>query len=216
MVTCKQRADHFTPMMWIEFIRWRFHLIRGRFHYSNCIRLNQNDVTHNCISPETHNWYMYTAWEIETQNLWLTQMTSQAPVCFLWNNLWSVSRYLWSVSRYIMGPFSGWWRLVGGESQYLTLPFENVGQESVITDSHFSWICFHITDFIQIWLFVHWIFAYRRCDNRDNVQFVKSWENYAKSFAAGLNIFSTKTLSLPTTIVNWFIEAEWCIYASVI
>ena len=28
-----------------------------------------------------------------------------APVCFLWNNLWSVSRY-------IMGPFSGWWRLV--------------------------------------------------------------------------------------------------------
>ena len=121
LVTCKQRADHFTPMMWFDFIRWRFHLIRRRFHYSNCIRYNQNDVTQNCISPETHYWYMYSAWQIETPNLWLTQMPSQggvggqrfllvfAPMCFLWNNLWSVSHY-------IMGSFSGWWRLVGRAS----------------------------------------------------------------------------------------------------
>ena len=77
LVTCKQRADHFTPIMWFDFIRWRFHLIRGQFHYSNCIRYNQNDVTQNCILPETHNWYMYTAWEIEIQSLWLTQMPSK-------------------------------------------------------------------------------------------------------------------------------------------
>ena len=32
-----------------------------------------------------------------------------APICFLWNNLWSVSCY-------IMRPFSGWWRLVGRTS----------------------------------------------------------------------------------------------------
>ena len=35
LVTCKQRADHFTPMMWFEFIRWRFHFIRRLFLYSN-------------------------------------------------------------------------------------------------------------------------------------------------------------------------------------
>ena len=35
LVTCKQRADHFTPMMWFDFIRWRFHFIRRLFHYSN-------------------------------------------------------------------------------------------------------------------------------------------------------------------------------------
>ena len=35
LVTCKQRADHFTPMMWFDFIRWRFHFTRRLFHYSN-------------------------------------------------------------------------------------------------------------------------------------------------------------------------------------
>ena len=67
---------------------------------------------------------MYTIWEIETQNLWFTRMPSQGEVggqrcllvlafmCFLWNNLWSVSRY-------IMGPFSGWWRQGGNGQHYL-------------------------------------------------------------------------------------------------
>ena len=49
LVTYKQRAVHFIPMMWFDFIRWRFHFIRGRFHYLNCIKHNQNDVTQNCI-----------------------------------------------------------------------------------------------------------------------------------------------------------------------
>ena len=155
LVTCEQRADHFTPMMWFDFIRWRFHLIRRRFHYSNCIRYNQNNVTQNCISPETHNWYMYRAWEIKIQNLWLTQMASQGGVwgqkifaclCFLWNNLWSVSRY-------IMGPFSGWWRLEGRTNPVSNPPIWKC--RSGIGDRRFpfSWICFQITHLTQILLF---------------------------------------------------------------
>ena len=35
--------------------------------------------------------------------------------------------------------------------------------------------------------FAHWIFAYRRCDKHYNVQFMKSRENYAASFDAGLS-----------------------------
>ena len=95
MVTCKQRADHFTAVLWFDFIRWRF-------YYSHCIKCNQFYTTRNCISSETHNWYMYTAWEIETKNLGFTQMISPwrsegqniltilAPTCYSWNNLWSV------------------------------------------------------------------------------------------------------------------------------
>ena len=33
---------------------------------------------------------------------------------------------------------------------------------------------------------VDWIFAYRRCEKPDNVQFMKSWEKYVVSFASGL------------------------------
>ena len=156
LVTCKQRASHFTPMMWFDFIRWQFHFIRGRFHYSNCIKFNHNNMTQNCISSETHNWCMYTIWEIETPNLWFTRCLPKEKwevkrfllvlvlMCFLWNNRWSVSRY-------IMGPFSGWWRQGGNGQHYLAAAiWIYVGQESVITDSNFSWICFQITRFIQI------------------------------------------------------------------
>ena len=52
-------------------------------------------------------------------------------MCFSWNNLWSVSRY-------IIGHFNGWWRLGGSDQQNPALPFENVGQELVIHDSHFD------------------------------------------------------------------------------
>ena len=34
---------------------------------------------------------------------------------------------------------------------------------------------------------VHWVFACRRCDRPDNVQFEKSWEKYVTSFDAGLS-----------------------------
>ena len=105
LVTCKQTADHFTPIMWFDFISWRFHFIKGRFHHSNCIKYNQNDVTQNCISSETPNWYMCATWEIKTQIYGLHICLPKekwgqifllvfAPMCFLWNNLWSVSRYV--------------------------------------------------------------------------------------------------------------------------
>ena len=114
-------------MMWFDLIMWQFHFMRGRFHYSNCIKYNQNNVTQKCISSETPNWCMYTICEIETPNLWFTQMPSRGEVvvirflivlalmCFLWHNLWSVSRY-------IMGPFSGWWRPGGNGQRYLAAP----------------------------------------------------------------------------------------------
>ena len=38
-----------------------------------------------------------------------------ALMWFLWNNLWSVSRYT-------MGPFSGWWRHSGNGQHYLAAP----------------------------------------------------------------------------------------------
>ena len=38
-----------------------------------------------------------------------------ALMCFLWNNLWPVSRY-------IIGPFSGWWRQGGNGQHYLAAP----------------------------------------------------------------------------------------------
>ena len=156
MVICRQRADHFAPMMRFDLIRWRFHFIRRRLHYSNCIKYNQNDVTQNCISSKNsqliyvhntrdrtaksvlHRFLLKEDWEVKGFLLVST------PMFFFWNNLWSVSRY-------IMGLFIGWCSRMGRTSQYLILPFENVGQELVITDSHFSWICFQITHFTQIW-----------------------------------------------------------------
>ena len=90
-------------------------------------QIQSNDMTQSVISSETHTWYMYTAWEIETPNLGLTQMASPwgvggqnimlilALMCFLWNNLWSVCRY-------VMGSLSGWWRLGRNGLCYLTAP----------------------------------------------------------------------------------------------
>ena len=55
LVTCKQRADNFTSMMWFGFVRRWFHFIRGRFHYSDRTKYNQNDMTQNSIFSDTHN-----------------------------------------------------------------------------------------------------------------------------------------------------------------
>ena len=127
MVTCKQRTDHFTPMMWFDFIEWRFHFIRGRFHNSECMKYCQKYMIQNRISSETHNCYMYVTWEIEPQNLGFTQMTSQwgvegqtillilASMCFSWYNLWSVCRY-------ITGPINGCSSQDGTSQQHLTAP----------------------------------------------------------------------------------------------
>ena len=99
---------------------------------------------------------------------------------FLWNNLWSVSRY-------IMGTFSDWWRLVGRTSPVSNPPTRKC--RSGIGDHRFTFFMDlppNYTFYTNLTYLVHCIFAYRRCDKPDNVQFMKSWENYATLFDAGL------------------------------
>ena len=179
-------------MMWFDFIRRRFHFIRGQFHYSNCIKYNQNNVTQNYISSETYNWYMYTIWEIETPNLWFTQMLSQGEVggqwfllvlafiCFLWNSLCPVSNY-------IMGPFSGWLRQGGNGQHYLAAPIWKYS--SGIGDHRFKFfmdLLPNYTFYTNLSILFIWVSAYRRCDKPDDVQFMKSSQNYATLFDASL------------------------------
>ena len=76
------------------------------------------NMIQNRISSKNHNWYVSTTWEIEPQNLGFTQMTSQggvegqkillilAPMCFLWNNFWSVCHYTTRPIRWLLQP--GW------------------------------------------------------------------------------------------------------------
>ena len=111
---------------------------------------------------------MYTIWEIETQNLWLTQMPSQGEmadrnifVClslstgFLWNNLWSVSRY-------VMGPLSGRWRQKGNDQQCLTAPIWKY--RSGFGDHRFTFFIDlrqNYTFYTNLTNIVHWVVAYR-------------------------------------------------------
>ena len=121
----------------------------------------------NCIWSETHNWYMYTMWEIETVNLWFTQMPSQGEMggrkifaCL--GTYRPFVDHLWSVSHYIMGPLSGWWRLGGIDQQCLAAPIWKY--RSGIGDHRFTFllICFQITHFTQIWqLLSIWVVADR-------------------------------------------------------
>ena len=145
----------------------------------------------NCISSETHNWHMYTIWEIETQNLWLTQMPSQgewqierflfvlAPIGFLWNNLWSVSRY-------VMGPLSGRWRQSGNDQQCLAAPIWKY--RSGFGDHRFNFFIDlrpNYTFYTNLTNIVHWVVAYRDVAHLVRLNLEKSWENSAKSFDAG-------------------------------
>ena len=135
---------------------------------------------------------MYTIWEIETQNLWLTQMPSQgewqierflfvlAPIGFLWNNLWSVSRY-------VMGPLSGRWRQSGNDQQCLAAPIWKY--RSGFGDHRFNFFIDlrpNYTFYTNLTNIVHWVVAYRDVAHLVRLNLEKSWENSAKSFDAGL------------------------------
>ena len=124
VTTIKDFLNFVMTLNWAAIIGYR--LARGRPFYSNDVLLlhqvtiplhqgkvplfglhhtQSNDMTQNCISSETHKWYMCQSWEIESQHLWFKQMVSLggvggqntlfilAPMCFLWNKLWSVCRY---------------------------------------------------------------------------------------------------------------------------
>ena len=119
LVTCKQRTDHFTPMMWFDFIRWRFHVIRRLYQ----IQSKWCDTKLHFI----RNSQLFIIWEIETNICGLHRCLPMEkweverflPVLALMGFLWNK---LLSVSRYIMRLFSGWWRLGGNDRQYLAAP----------------------------------------------------------------------------------------------
>ena len=110
---------------------------------------------------------------------------------------------LWSVSRYIMGPFSGRWRLVGRTNPVSNPPTWKC--RSGIGDHRFPFsmdLLPNYTFYTNLAFFVLYIFAYRRCDKHDDVQFMKSWENYATSFEAGLTL-------IPAWISNYINYNGW-------
>ena len=164
---------------------------------------------------------MYTIWEIETQHLWLKQMPSQgemadrkilfilAPIGFLWNNLWSVSRY-------VMGPLSGRWRQSGNDQQCLAAPIWKY--RSGFGDHRFTFFIDlrpNYTFYTNLTNIVHWVVAYRDVAHLVKLNLGKSWEKSGKSFDAGLsNWIDTPRKSVCGNIVHWvkFIEAWGLFY----
>ena len=178
-------------MMWFDFVRWRFHFIRRLWN-------NQIDVIQNCISSETYNWYMYTIrdmvshiygfhrclpnekWEVERFLLVLVL------IGFLWNNLWSVSRY-------IMGSFSGWWRLGGDDLRYLAAPIWKC--RSGFGDHRFIFFIDlfpNYTFYTNLTNIVHWVVVWRKCGTPDSDKFREKLKNVCKIVWCRFNIVYIK------------------------
>ena len=88
-------------------------------------------------------------WEVEIFLLVL------AHIGFLWNNLWSVSRY-------VMWQFSGRWRLGGNDQQCLAAPIWKY--RSGIGDHRFTFfidLLPNYTFYTNLTNIVHWVVAYR-------------------------------------------------------
>ena len=155
----------------------------------------------NCISSETHNCYMYTIWEIETQKLWLTQMPSQGEmagrkifVCLSTYRLF-VEQPVVSYSL-CNGPLSGRWRESGNDQQCLVAPIWKY--RSGFGDHRFTFfidLLPNYTFYTNLTNIVHWVFAYRDVAHLIRLNLGKSWEKYAKSFDAGLISPPTHKLS---------------------
>ena len=221
MVTCKQRADHFTPMMWFDFVRWRFHFIRRLFHYLNYIKYNQIDVIQNCISSETHNWYMYTIWDMVPhiysfhrclpKEKWEVErcLLVLVPIGFLWNNLWSVSRY-------IMGSFSGWWRLGGDDLRYLAAPIWKC--RSGFGDHRFIFFIDLFPNYTfntNLTNIVHWVVVWRKCGTPDSVKYREKLKNICKIVWCRFNCSVP-----PTSICQYSADCRpnlplWCYWHNV-
>ena len=119
-----------------------------------------------------------------------TQMTSQggmegqnillilALLCFSWNNLWSVCRYI---------PFTGCSSQDGMSQQHLAAPIwkcmSGIGDRPLF---FLMDLLSNNTFYTNLTIFSIRRLPIRRCDKIDSVQFMKSWENYATSFDAGL------------------------------
>ena len=102
-----------------------------------------------------------------------------APMCFLWNNLWSGCRY-------VMGPFSGWLGGGGGGGLwYLTTSLWKCVRNRWSPIHIFVDLLPNYTLYTNLaMLSIEYLL---RCDKPSNVQFMKSWEKYVASFGAGFN-----------------------------
>ena len=119
-----------------------------------------------------------------------------APIGFLWNNLWSVSRY-------VMGPLSGPWRQSGNDQQCLAAPIWKY--RSGFGDHRFSFfidLLPNYTFYTNLTNIVHWVVAKRDVAHLVRLNLGKSWGKYAKSFDAGLS----NTTFHPWLATGWF---EW-------
>ena len=99
-----------------------------------------------------------------------------APIGFLWNNLWSVSRY-------IIG-----WRQGGIDQQRLAAPIWKY--RSGFGDHRFTFfidLLPNYTFYTSLTNIALWVIAYRDVAHPITLNLGKSWEKYAKSFDAGLN-----------------------------
>ena len=98
----------------------------------------------------------------------------------MWNNLWSVSRY-------VMGPLSGRWRRSGNDQQCLAAPIWKY--RSGFGDHRFTFFIDlrpNYTFYTNLTNIVHWVVAYRDVAHLVRFNLGKSWEKSAKSFDAGL------------------------------
>ena len=119
----------------------------------------------------------------------------------LWNNLWSVSRY-------IMGPLSGRWRQGGIDQQCLAAPIWKY--RSGFGDHRFTFfidLLPNYTFYTSLTNIALWVVAYRDVAHLISLNLGKSWEKYAKSFDAGLSIGSCHgkgvTVVLVLQILIW-------------
>ena len=147
----------------------------------------------NCISSENHNWYMYTIWKIETQNLWFTQMPSQRVMG---------GRKIFaclSTYRLFCGTTSGqlvvisWGHSVadgdcGNDQQGLAAPIWKY--RSGFGDHRFAFFIDLLpsyTFYTNLTNIVHWVVVYRDVAHLMTLNLGKVEKRYDKSFDAGLN-----------------------------
>ena len=98
----------------------------------------------------------------------------------MWNNLWSVSRY-------VMGPLSSRWRQSWNDQQCLAAPIWKY--RSGFGDHRFTFFIDlrpNYTFYTNLTNIVHWVVAYRDVAHLVRFNLGKSWEKSAKSFDAGL------------------------------
>ena len=124
----------------------KLHFIRNSqlIHVHNMRDRNPKHMVyslHRCLSREK--------WEVKIFLLVLPH------IGFLWNNLWSFSRY-------IMWPFSGPWRLGGNDQQCIAAPFWKY--RSGIGDHRFTFFINLLPNYAfytNLTNIVHWVVAYR-------------------------------------------------------